>query len=103
MRSTFSAVTTLLELRNLLNLRDSTCRPYAKGQDSHGNWVAQDQNGVRGGIFVDCGHALRFVRSETGDRFPAFVSVSGVLELNMEHFSDRPIRKQFAIKYSNAE
>jgi len=53
------------------------------GQDSRGNWVAQDQSGVRGGIFVDRAEALRFARFENGNRPNAVVMVSGVLELDM--------------------
>ena len=36
------------------------------GQDRRGNWVVQDQKGVRGGLFVNRAAALRFVRFETG-------------------------------------
>ncbi len=53
------------------------------GQDCRGNWVVQDQNGIRGGLFVDRGAALRFVRFENGDRPQGVIMVSGVLELDM--------------------
>jgi len=53
------------------------------GQDSHGNWVVQDQSGLRGGLFVDRAEALRFVRLENGNRPQAFVAVSGILELDV--------------------
>ena len=53
------------------------------GRDARGNWVAQDQNGVRGGLFVDRAEALRYVRFENGNRPPAVVAVPGVLELNL--------------------
>jgi hypothetical protein len=53
------------------------------GQDSHGNWVVQDQGGIRGGLFVDRVEALRYMRSENGNHPPAFVAVSGVFELDM--------------------
>jgi hypothetical protein len=53
------------------------------GQDCRGNWVVQDQKGIRGGLFVDRKAALRFVRSENGDRPQALVMVPGVLELDM--------------------
>lgn len=38
---------------------------FMVGQDSHGNWVVQDQSGTRGGLFVDRLDALRYVRAET--------------------------------------
>lgn len=53
------------------------------GQDSHGNWVVQDQSRTRGGLFVDRAEALRFVQFENGNRPQAFVAVSGVFELDM--------------------
>ena len=58
------------------------------GQDGQGNWVVQDQTGGRGGIFVDRIQALKFARSENGNQPPAFVIVSGVLELDL---TDRPM------------
>ena len=53
------------------------------GQDGRGNWVAQDQSGVRGGLFVDRAEALRYVRFENGNRPQAVVTVSDVLELDL--------------------
>jgi hypothetical protein len=52
------------------------------GQDRRGNWVVQDQKGIRGGLFVDRAAALRFVRFENGDRPQAVVMVSDGLELD---------------------
>ena len=53
------------------------------GQDGRGNWVVQDQSGVRGGLFVDRAEALRYVRFENGNHSPAVVAVSGILELDL--------------------
>jgi hypothetical protein len=53
------------------------------GRDARGNWVVQDQNGVRGGLFVDRAEALRYVRLENGNQPGAVVAVSGVLELDL--------------------
>jgi hypothetical protein len=53
------------------------------GRDARGNWVVQDQNGVRGGLFVDRAEALRYVRFENGNQPGAVVTVSGVLELDL--------------------
>jgi hypothetical protein len=53
------------------------------GQDSHGHWVARDQNGTRGGLFVNRAEALRYIRFENGNRAQAFVTVAGVLDLDM--------------------
>jgi hypothetical protein len=53
------------------------------GRDGRGNWVVQDQSGVRGGLFVDRTEALRYVRFENGNQPPAVVAVPGVLELDL--------------------
>ena len=53
------------------------------GQDGRGNWVVQDQSGVRGGLFVDRAEALRYVRFENGNQPQAVVAVAGVLELDL--------------------
>jgi len=52
------------------------------GRDSKGNWVAQEQSGARGGLFVDRAGALKFAKSEKGNHPHAVVWVSGVLELD---------------------
>jgi len=67
------------------------------GQDSHGNWVVQDQSGVRGGLFVDRGEALRFVRFENGNHPQAFVMVNEVLELDMSRTLGAPPHRQLVI------
>ena len=53
------------------------------GRDSHGHWVAKDQNGLCGGLFVDRAEALKFAMFENGHRPQAVIMVPGVLELNM--------------------
>jgi len=55
------------------------------GRDSKGNWVAQEQNGARGGLFVDRVGALKFAKSENRKHPHAVVWVSGVLELDIAH------------------
>jgi hypothetical protein len=53
------------------------------GKDSHGHWVVQDQQGLRGGLFVDRAEALKFAMFENGNRPQAVIMVPGVLELDM--------------------
>jgi hypothetical protein len=57
------------------------------GRNSHGNWVVQDQCGLRGGMFVDRVIALRFALFENGNRPQAVIMVPGVLELDMKRQS----------------
>jgi hypothetical protein len=53
------------------------------GKDSHGNWVVQDEQRLRGGLFVDRTEALKFALFENGYRPQAVVMVPGVFELDM--------------------
>jgi len=70
---------------------------FMVGQDSHGNWVVQDQSGIRGGLFVDRTEALRFVRAENGNHPGGFVMVSGIFELDMSRtFGAAAHRQQLA-------
>jgi hypothetical protein len=55
---------------------------FMLGQNLRGNWVVQQRNGTRGGLFVDREAALRFIRAETGYRPQAVVMVSAILELD---------------------
>jgi hypothetical protein len=71
------------------------------GQDGRGNWVVQDQSGVRGGLFVDRTEALRYVRFENGSQAPTVVAVPGVLELDLNRksmtaarFADKATRER---------
>jgi len=53
------------------------------GKNSRGNWVVQDQKGLRGGLFVDRAEALKFAMFENGNRPQAVIMVPDVLELEM--------------------
>ena len=53
------------------------------GQDSRGNWVVQDQSGLRGGLFVSQAAARKFALFENGDRPELVISVPGVFELDL--------------------
>ncbi len=66
------------------------------GRDRRGNWVVQDQKGIRGGLFVDRAAALRFVRFENGDRPQAVVMVSDGLELDLNHKPKTAPHRQLA-------
>jgi hypothetical protein len=66
------------------------------GRDLRGNWVVQDQYGVRGGLFVGRDAALRYVRAESGNRPQAVVTVSGILELDMIGRRGAALGRQFA-------
>lgn len=65
------------------SLNGSKSSLFLVGKDSHGNWVAQDQRGLCGGLFVNLADALKFAKFENGNRPQAIVVVPGVLELDM--------------------
>ena len=56
---------------------------FLVGRNSRGNWVVQDQNGLRGGLFVDRAEALKFAMFENGKHPQAVIMVPGILELDM--------------------
>jgi hypothetical protein len=59
------------------------------GKDSRGRWVVQDQQGLRGGLFVDRTQALKFAMFENGNRPQAVIMVPGVLELDIGRSAHR--------------
>lgn len=52
------------------------------GRDSRGHWVAQEQRGLRGGLFVNRTEAVKYAKFESFNYPHAVVVVSGVLELD---------------------
>jgi hypothetical protein len=56
---------------------------FVIGKDSHGRWVAQDQRGLCGGLFVSRAEAMRFAMFENGGRPQAVTMVPGIVELDM--------------------
>lgn len=60
------------------------------GQNARGQWVVQELRGARGGLFVDRLSALRYVRSEGGDRRQLAVMVSGVFDLDVSKAPEGP-------------
>jgi hypothetical protein len=53
------------------------------GKNSRGNWVAQEQNGLYGGLFVNRAEAVRYALFENGHHPEAIVAVPRVIELDM--------------------
>ena len=53
------------------------------GKDSHGHWVVQDQEGLRGGLFVGRAEALKFAMFENRNRPQAIIMVPRVLDLDI--------------------
>jgi hypothetical protein len=53
------------------------------GKNSHGQWVAREQNGLYGGLFVSRTAAVRYALFENGHRPEAIIPSAGLLELDL--------------------
>jgi hypothetical protein len=53
------------------------------GRNSRGEWVAQEQNGLFGGLFVSRKDALKYALFENGRHPETIVEVSREIELDM--------------------
>ena len=53
------------------------------GKNSRGNWVAQEQNGLFGGLFVNRAQAMKYALFENGDHPATIVLTSNIVELDM--------------------
>jgi hypothetical protein len=53
------------------------------GRNSRGNWVAQEQNGLYGGLFVSRAQAFKYALFENGHHPETIVELSREIELDM--------------------
>jgi hypothetical protein len=53
------------------------------GRNSRGDWVAQEQNGLFGGLFVNRAQAMKYALFENGDHPATIVLTSNIVELDM--------------------
>jgi hypothetical protein len=53
------------------------------GRNSRGNWVAQEQNGLYGGLFVNRAQAVKYALFENGHHPETIVELSRGIELDM--------------------
>jgi hypothetical protein len=53
------------------------------GRDSHGNWVAQQQDGLYGGLFVSRAQALKYALFENGRHPETIIELTRAIELDM--------------------
>ncbi len=53
------------------------------GRNSRGQWVAQEQNGLFGGLFVSRAQAVKYALFENGDHPETIVELSRGVELDM--------------------
>ena len=62
------------------------------GRDKGGHWVAQEQNGLYGGLFINRAQAIKYALFENGYRPEMIVELSCEIELDMGRniASDQP-------------
>jgi hypothetical protein len=53
------------------------------GRNSRGQWVAQEQNGLFGGLFVNRAQAVKYALFENGQHPESIVELSREIELDM--------------------
>jgi hypothetical protein len=53
------------------------------GRDSRGNWVAKEQNGLFGGLFVNRAQAMKYALFENGDHPATIVLTGNIVELDL--------------------
>lgn len=52
------------------------------GRNGHGQWVAQEQNGLFGGLFVSRAEAMKYALFENGHHPETIVEVARAIELD---------------------
>jgi hypothetical protein len=63
------------------------------GRNSRGDWVAQQQNGLYGGLFVNRAATASYALFENGHHPEAIVAVSREIELDM---GGKPLQRRVA-------
>lgn len=53
------------------------------GRDSRGNWVAREQSGLFGGLFVNRAQAMKYALFENGDHPATIVLTTKIVELDI--------------------
>jgi hypothetical protein len=53
------------------------------GKNRRGNWIAQEQNGLYGGLFVSRAEAFKFALFENGHHPESIIELSREIELDM--------------------
>lgn len=62
----------------------AACTTVFIGRNSRGNWVAREQNGLFGGLFVNRAQAVKYALFENGHHPETVVELARTIELNPE-------------------
>ncbi len=68
------------------------------GRNSRGNWVAQENNGLFGGLFVSHAQALKYALFENGHHPETIVLATTIVELDMHRKASSPQAAKDATK-----
>jgi hypothetical protein len=60
------------------------------GRNRRGQWVAREQNGLYGGLFVNRAQALKYALFENGNHPETIIELSREIELNADGRAGRP-------------
>lgn len=72
------------------------------GRNSRGNWVAQENNGLFGGLFVSRAQAFKYALFENGHHPETIVLTSNIVELDMHRkASSAPLTTMDASSYGS--
>ncbi|MGY3591762.1 hypothetical protein ACVIGB_008657 [Bradyrhizobium sp. USDA 4341] len=63
--------------------RKTAARIVYVGRNRVGNWVAREQRGVFGGLFVSRAQALKYARFENGGDSDSIIEVTREIELDI--------------------
>lgn len=63
------------------------------GRNRRGNWIAYEQNGVFGGLFVNRAHAFKYALRENGHHAETILELSHEIELDFWRSGDHGARR----------
>jgi hypothetical protein len=66
------------------------------GRNRKGDWVAREQNGLYGGLFVSRAQAIKYALFENGRHPETIVEVSREIDLDMEDARPSPGARRIA-------
>jgi len=79
---------------NVKVVKPPSCSPTASavvfiGRNGRGNWVARQQHGMFGGLFVNRAQAFKYALFENGHHLETIVEVSREIELDIPSVNPR--------------
>jgi len=74
-------------IMNVKLVEPPSCSPAVSnvvliGRNRRGNWIAREQNGLFGGLFVNRAEAVKYARFENGRHPEAIIELSREIELD---------------------